>query len=197
MTNESSAKTFSEVIYLEPGFITDSYEKLTEDPVPIHVTKSCEGSGELSLGIIKGGATTKVEKQYSVSISKMYEKLLPQLLSFPEIDWQTKRDVDLPEMFWLEGVFGLSRSGLMRGDKELGSSAYYSFCPSLETRPRRDMPLATNDAYFTPGYDQLSRHALSMACAFAIRARLLVKLLYLDPNYPVGALMVGIKLGYI
>ena len=178
-------------IYIDTAFITDFYEKANRVSVPVRVVKKSNISGGLSAGLFgtgfNTGATMEEEKEFPISGRKMYDQLVGKLKKIPSIELRETKDAELPELFWVNGIFAMAQSSI--SDKPID---HYTFQPDLR-ETKRVMFLVLNDTYFSTGYDQLSRYGYSLSAGFGIHARLLVRLLYLDQHYPVGAPMVIIK----
>lgn len=180
------------VIYLDTAFITDLYEAARGIRVPIRVTRKSARSAEISGWILKGGASTEEEKEFPVTSRKMYEELDDVLGAFPKANLDTSKDVELPELFWTEGIFCGGRSSLTSGSEQIASTVIYRLQTSIGD-VKRFMNLVTCDSYFVSGYDQLSKYGYALTVGFGIRAQLLIRLLYLDKHYPVGAPMIIVK----
>ena len=181
------------IIYLDVEFITSFYEESKGITLPTRVTKTADfSSGISAAGFISLGASTKEQKEYPLDAHAMYDELRASLDVFPHVDLTQVKDSDLPEVFWLDGVFGMAQSSLKRGAQEITSAHYYQFVPSI-VRNDRFLNLATNDIYFSSGYDQLSKYGPALACDFAIQAKMLVRLLFYDDYYAVAAPVVILK----
>lgn len=180
------------LIYLDAAFITQTYESVKQISMPIRVVKKSNTSGGVSAGLIHAGASMEESREFPVSTGKMYDELADHLAQIPEVNLDGRKDDELPELFWTEGIFGGGHSTIERGSEVTASGIYFEFYTSLDNK-RRHMPLITNDAYFVSGYDQLLKYGYVLTVGFGIRAKLLIRLLFLDENYPVGAPMVIIK----
>ena len=109
-------------------------------------------------------------------------------------DIDSTDDGVIPELFWLEGIFGTSSSTMHRGDRVDGPVAFYLFIQGLGGGSKLHVNFIANDAYFCWGFDQLLRYGTSMACQFAIKARLLFSPTnFFDRYYPVCAPLIILK----
>ena len=126
------------------------------------------------------------EKEFPISSRKMYDELVEHLQKFPHFNLEKKHS-ELPELFWTEGFFGGGRSTVGESSADL----FRLQTTGKDARPL--MNLATNDAYFVSGYDQLSKYGFAFTVNFLIQAKLLVRLLCMDGDRVVGAPMVIIK----
>jgi hypothetical protein len=178
-------------IYIDTAFVVEFYERVKKTSVPTRVVKKSNVSGGISAGIFGAGfntgATMEEEKEFPIPARKMYDEILPKLEKLPEIKFEKANDSELPELFWVSGIFGMIQSSI--SDKSID---HYVFQISLKNK-KRIMFLVLNDVYFESGYDQLSRHGYALTAGFGIHAKLLVRLLYLDRYFPVAAPMVVIK----
>jgi hypothetical protein len=94
------------IIYLDTSFIVNFYESVKSIIVPVRVVKKTNVSGAVSGGFVSGGATMEEEKEFPIPSMQMYNELFTELQKFPLIDLE-KVSVDaIPELFWIEGVFG-------------------------------------------------------------------------------------------
>lgn len=180
------------LIYLDTSFIIESYESLKGVKVPIRVVKKANVSGSFSAGIVNGGATMEEEKEFSIPSKKMYDEPFPELVKIPLIDLERTKSKEIPELFWVEGVFGGSQSSITSGSETKASTDMFMYQNAIG-KPTRTIPLVTNDVYFVSGYDQLAKHGWALTCGFDIQARMLNRLLCIDKNRPIAAPMVIIK----
>jgi hypothetical protein len=180
------------IIYLDRGFIIELYEELKCTKVPVSITKKLNFSGELSAGFAKGGTSVEETKEFSISTRKMYNELGEHLDAIPIIDLDKTEDAELPELFWADGIFCGGHSTLRQGDERIASADLFRLQTSIGT-VKRWISLTTCDSYFVSGYDQLPKYGYALTVGFGIRAKVLVRLLYLDQHCPVGAAMVIIK----
>ena len=180
------------VIYLDTSFIVELYESVKGINVPVRVVKKANVSGGLSGGFISAGATMEEEKEFPIPSKKMYAELLSELEKFPLIDLEKIRSEEIPELFWVEGVFSGSHSSIMSGSETTSSTDIFLYQNAIG-KPTRTMPLVTNDVYFVSGYDLIANHGWALTCGFGIRARMLNRLLCLDKHRLIVAPMVIIK----
>lgn len=180
------------IIYLDTSFIVEFYESVKGISVPVRVVKKANVSGSFSGGFVSGGATMEEEKEFPIPSMKMYNELFSELEKFPLIDLEKVQSKEIPELFWVEGVFGGSHSSVVSGS-ETESSADIFLYQNAIGKPTRTMPLLTNDAYFVSGYDQIAKHGWALTCGFGIQARMLNRLLCVDKYQPIAAPMVIIK----
>ena len=180
------------VIYLDTSFVVELYESVKDIKVPVRVVKKANVSGVLSGGFISAGATMEEEKEFSIPSKKMYDELFSELEKIPLIDLEKIKSEEIPELFWIEGVFGGSHSSIMSGGDTESSTDVFLYQNAIG-KPTRTMPLLTNDAYFVSGYDQIAKHGWALTCGFGIQARMLNRLLCLDKHLPIAAPMVIIK----
>jgi hypothetical protein len=181
-----------DLIYLDTAFIVGMYESVKGVSVPIKVVKKSNLSGGFSAGIFSTGASMEEEKEFPISSRKMYDELVEHLEKFPLVDLEKLKNEDIPELFWIEGVFGGSQSSIISGSDTKSSTDIFLYQNAIG-KPTRTMPLLTNDAYFVSGYDQIAKHGWALTCGFGIQARMLNRLLCMDKRQPIAAPMVIIK----
>jgi hypothetical protein len=180
------------VIYKDTSFIVELYESAKGVAVPIRVVKRANVSGGVSGGFVSAGSTMEEEKEFSIPSRQMYQELRPELEKFPLLNLDTTHNQELPELFWVEGVFGGGRPSISDGANTIASTDLFQFYTSIGNVTRL-MPLVTNDAYFVSGYDQVAKHGWALTCGFSIQARILIRLLCVYEHIPIGAPMVIIK----
>jgi hypothetical protein len=180
------------VIYLDTSFVVELYESVKSINVPVRVVKKANVSGGLSGGFINAGATMEEEKEFPIPAKKMYAELSLELEKFPLVDLEKVKSEEIPELFWIEGVFGGSHSSIKSGSETTSSTDIFLYQNAIG-KPTRTMPLLTNDVYFVSGYDQIAKHGWALTCGFGIQARILNRLLCLDEDRPIAAPMVIIK----
>jgi len=176
------------VIYLDKGFIVEMYEKVYGKDAPSKYMKTTDVSLGIS-AIAKAGASLKETFEYPISSSSMYKKLDSNLSEIQEIDLQESDIRDLPDYFWMEGLFGIIS---MKSNQE--SIRRFNFSAAAE-KGEKQLFLATNDVYFSSGYDQLLGFAPSFADNYVVKAKMLLKSLGTTRNFSIAAPMVIIKQG--
>ncbi len=132
------------------------------------------------------------EKEFPIQSTKMYDELFSELEKIPLIDLEKVKNDEIPELFWIEGVFGGSHSSIVSGSETTSATDIFLYQNAIGN-PTRTMPLVTNDAYFVSGYDQIAKHGWALTCGFGIQARMLSRLLCLNKHRPIAAPMVILK----
>lgn len=181
-----TVKTY--LIYLDTEFIVELYESVKGITVPVRVVKKANVTGGFSAVFANAGATMEEEKEFPIPSKKMYYELLKELNEFPLIDLEKVKNDEIPELFWIDGVFGGSHSSVGPDSK-----ADVFLYQNAIGKPTRTMPLLTNDAYFVSGYDQIAKYGWALTCGFGIQARILNRLLCADKRQPIAAPMVILK----
>ena len=183
-----------ETIYLDSAFIIAEYEVVKKVVVPIRVTKKSAITGNLSAGFASSGSSVEEEKEFPISVRKMYSELTDHLSTYPYVDLDKVEDDALPEIFWTKALFCGGHHTQESSGKITGSADFFRLQTSIG-QVRRTMDLVTNDTYFSTGFDQLSKHGYAFYIGLILKAEVLVRVLYLDEHYPVGAPMIVTKLG--
>jgi len=151
----------SNVIYLDNAFIVEAYEKTFAKDAPTKYSKTTD----VSLGfdfIAKAGASLKETFEYPINTHAMYRQLHEQLNKIEEIVLSDSNIRELPDLFWMEGLFGVSSAS---SNKDNITRYIFSAAP---INGGKNLLLATNDVYFSSGYDQL----LSLAPNFTNQGHL-------------------------
>ena len=176
----------NEIIYLDNEFIVKKYsEKLGKD-APTRYTKTTDVSIGVNM-LAKAGASLKETYEYPISTLSMYEKLENNLDEIEILDLDKCDIKDLPNLFWIEGLFGIIS---MKSNQD--EIKRYNFSAASE-KENKHLFLATNDIYFSSGYDQLLNFAPSFADNFTIKARMLLKFLGNTRNFSIAAPLVVLK----
>jgi hypothetical protein len=172
--------------YLDNAFIVESYENIFNKGVPTKYSKTTDVSLGFNM-IAKAGASLKETFEYPMNTREMYNEIKPQLNQIPEISLLDSDIKNLPNLFWMEGLFGIAPS---RSSSD-GNIWRYSFSAEVD---KQKLFLATNDTYFSSGYDQLLG-LLHVVDQYAIKAKMLLKSLGNTPNFSIASPMVVIKTG--
>lgn len=172
-----------EIIYLDNSFIVEMYEKVFLKQAHTKYTKTTD----VSLGfefIAKTGASLKETFEYPLNTRQMYHQVQENLNYIDNIELNDSIINNLPDIFWMEGLFGIV---WMSSNND--NAKKYAFSAASENGGK-NLILATNDVYFSSGYDQLSNLASSFADSYVIRARMLIKFLGTTHNFSLGSPMV-------
>ncbi len=176
----------NEIIYLDNEFIVKKYsEKLGKD-APVRYMKTTDVSIGINM-LAKAGASLKETYEYPISTLNMYKQLENSLDEIDILDLNESDIRNLPNLFWMEGLFGIIS---MKSNKE--EIERYNFCAASE-KGKKQLFLATNDIYFSSGYDQLLNFASSFADNFTIKAKILLKFLGNTRNFSIATPLVVLK----
>jgi len=171
------------IVYLDNLYIVKEYERITGAKAPVKYSKTTDVNVGINFGA-KLGASLKETFEYPINTYEMFFNIIENLEKKETIKLDENTLSDLPDFFWLEGVFGLSSIGDSEERQNL-------FCVSQNLNM---IFLATNDVYFSSGYDQLL--TISKATyRYAIKAKILLKFLGKTPNFNIASPMVVIKTG--
>ena len=187
----------SPLIYLDTSFIVEVYEQVTDEPVPVRITKSENVSAGLSAGFVSGGATTTETKEFPVNTREMHNRVKKYLDEFPSIDLIATEDAALPECFWTKGVFGAAASQTTRGNEILHRESHFRLYSDLKEH-KKSLVLVTNDVYLATGYDQVQQHLAGSCQGFGVAVRGLFRFLAHDiMDAPICAPLVMYKEGNV
>lgn len=178
--------SLNDVIYLDNAFIVESYENLFGKEVPTKYSKTTDVSLGINM-IAKAGASLKETFEYPINTHEMHRKISKELEKVQEISLKTSNIRDLPDLFWMEGLFGIASSC----STDDGNIRRYSFRAEDN---KKILFLATNDIYFSSGYDQLL-NLMHVVDQYAIKAKMLLKFLGNTRNFSIASPMIVIKTG--
>ncbi len=181
----------SDVIYLDNSFVVDAYQKLRGKEAPIKYSKTTDVSAGINM-VVSTGASLKETFEYSINSYMMYDELLNDLKAISEITIDNNNIKNLPELFWMEGLFGIV--SITSNPNKPDEVKSYSFSAQDE-KENELIYLSTNNIYFSTGYDQLLANSVGFGNRFVIKARLLLKSLGTSGNLFIASPMVVIKLG--
>ncbi|MFA6137003.1 MAG: hypothetical protein WC667_02840 [Sulfurimonas sp.] len=173
-------------IYLDKAFIVELYEEYFGKEAPIKYSKTTDVSVGINV-VAKVGASLKETFEYSINTHEMYLKMKNELDKIEEISLKDCDIKNLPNLFWVEGLFGIASS---RSTDE-NNIWKYAFRAEADNKT---IFLATNDLYFSSGYDQLLNFT-HVVDKYAIKAKMLLKFLGNSQNYSLASPMVVIKTG--
>lgn len=173
-------------IYLDKAFIVEVYEKYFSKEAPIKYTKTTDVSTGINM-IAKVGASLKETFEYSINTYEMYLQINKELNKIEKVSLKDCNIKDLPDLFWIEGLFGIISS---RSTND-GNVWRYSFCAEADNKI---LFLATNEVYFSSGYDQLLNFT-HITDRYAIKAKMLLKFLGNSQNFSLASPMLIIKTG--
>ncbi|MCK9473067.1 hypothetical protein [Sulfurimonas sp.] len=173
-------------IYLDKAFIIELYEEHFGKEAPIKYSKTTDVSVGINV-VAKVGASLKETFEYSVNTHEMYLKLKDKLNTIEEISLKDNDIKDLPDLFWIEGLFGITQSSSTDENNVLK----FSFCAEVD---KKIIFLATNNVYFSSGYDQLLNFT-HVVHRYGIKAKMLLKFLGNSKNFSLASPMIVIKTG--
>ena len=102
----------------------------------------------------------------------MYTKIEDTLNKIDTIKVSDENYKNLPDIFWMEGLFGIMSSTSNSNKPNAKTNYFYSV---TEKDNSNFLCLSTNDVYFTSGYDQLLSQVESFSDHFIIEAKMLIK----------------------
>lgn len=181
----------SDVVYLDNAFVVEAYQKLHGKDAAVKYTKTTDVSLGLN-AIAKAGASLKESFEYPISTHSMYKKIHDKLNEISTIEVDKNNCRKLPDIFWMDGLFGIMQFTSRVGKPN--ESINYVFGAASKEKST-ELLLATNDVYFSSGYDQLIQNADSFADGFTIEAKMLLKFLGTSRNFSMASPMVVIKKG--
>ena len=180
----------SETIYLDNAFIIDAYQHIQKKDAAVKYTKTTDVSVGIN-AIAKAGASLKESFEYPISIHSMYTKIESELDKIATIKITDENYKNLPDLFWMEGLFGIMSSTSNSNKPNAKTNYFYS---ATEKESSNFLCLSTNDVYFTSGYDQLLSQAESFSDHFIIEAKMLIKSLGTNRNFTLASPMVVKKI---
>ena len=181
----------SEIIYLDNAFIVDAYQHIKKDKAAVKYTKTTDVSLGFS-AIVKTGASLKETFEYPISAHSMYEQIESKLDTIDMIELSDEIFQNLPDLFWIEGLFGIISSTKNSNQPNAKTNYFYS---AGNKEGSYNLFLTTNDVYFSSGYDQLLSQAESFADHFVIEAKMLIKYLGKTRNRTLASPMIVKKVG--
>lgn len=180
-----------DIIYLDNAFIVESYQKIYKKDAAVRYTKTTDVSFGMNF-VANAGASMKETFEYPITAHSMYQKLSKQLSKIELFELRDDNIKNLPEIFWMEGVFGITR--MRKTEEGVKGSSTYSFGVTGEDNTQ-NLFLATNDNYFSTGYDQLLSNAAGFADQFSIKVKVLIKFLGTTNSVSIATPLVMIKTG--
>lgn len=184
-------KIISEIIYLDNAFVVDAYQQIKDKDVAVKYTKTTDVSVGISV-LAKAGASLKESFEYPISAHSMYKEIEPNLNDVETIELTMKNYRNLPDLFWMEGLFGIASITQNSGKPNEIKSHFFS---AASTENKSNLCLSTNDVYFSSGYDQLISEVEGFSDHFIIKARMLLKCLGTTRNHSLASPMIIIKEG--
>lgn len=181
----------NENIYLDNAFIIDAYQNIQKENAAVKYTKTTD----VSLGInaiAKAGASLKESFEYPISIQSMYSKIEAELNKIDTIKITDKNYKNLPDLFWMKGLFGIMSSTSNSNKPNSKTNYFYS---ATEKESSNFLCLSTNDVYFASGYEQLLSQSESFSDHFVIEAKMLIKSLGRNRHFTIASPMVVKKIG--
>jgi hypothetical protein len=187
----------SSLIYLDTAFIVEAYEAVTGTQPPVTITKAEDVSATLSAGFISGGASTTETKEFPVSSGRMYERVRDEFKEFPSVDLLSAEYDQLPDYFWMTGIFGAAGSQVMQVTEVIHRESYFRLYSDLREH-KKSLILVVNDVYFSTGYDQIQKHLAGSCQGFGIAVKGLFKYLANDiMDAPICTPLVMMKEGNV
>ncbi len=178
-------------IYLDNAFIIEAYQHIQKKDVAIKYTKTTDVSVGLNI-IANAGASLKETFEYPISIQSMYNEIESTLNKIETINITNENYLNLPDIFWMEGLFGIMSS--TSNSHTVNEKTNYFFS-ATEKENSNFLCLTTNDVYFASGYDQLLSQAEGFSDRFIIEAKMLIKSLGRNKHFTIASPMVVKKIG--
>ncbi len=100
-------KIISKIIYLDNAFVVDTYQQIKDKDVAVKYTKTTDVSVGIS-ALAKAGASLKESYEYPISAHSMYKEIEPNLNNIETIELTMENYRNLPDLFWMEGLFGIA-----------------------------------------------------------------------------------------
>lgn len=182
-------KIISEIIYLDNAFVVDAYQQIKNKDVAVKYTKTTDVSVGIS-ALAKAGASLKESFEYPISAHSMYKEIESNLSNVETIELTMENYRNLPDLFWMEGLFGIASITKNSGKPNEIKSYFFS---AAATENKSHLCLSTNDVYFSSGYDQLISEAEGFSEQFIIKARMLLKFLGTTRNHSLASPVIIIK----
>lgn len=182
-------KIISEIIYLDNAFVVDAYQQIKNKNVAVKYTKTTDVSVGIS-ALAKAGASLKESFEYPISAHSMYKEIESNLNNVETIELTMENYRNLPDLFWMEGLFGIASITKNSGKSNEIKSYFFS---AASTENKSHLCLSTNDVYFSSGYDQLIREAEGFSEQFIIKAKMLLKFLGTTRNHSLASPVIIIK----
>ena len=179
----------NEIIYLDNAFIVDAYQQIKDKDVAVKYTKTTDVSVGINL-VAKAGASLKESFEYPISTHSMYKEIESNINEVENIDLTMENHRNLPDLFWMEGIFGIGSITKNSGKENEIKSYFFS---AASTENKSSLCLSTNDVYFSSGYDQLIGQAEGFSEQFVIEAKMLLKSLGTTRNHSLASPIVILK----
>ncbi len=184
-----------EIIYLDKEFIIKEHEK-THKQAPIKYTKTTIVQAGINFGASIGG-TLRESFEYNLKIEDMWIKAKENLNNnYPSILLSELNDNHAVDIFWVDGIFGISKSTTRTGTEIVDS--YYTYAISQEECGYdNQLDVILDSSYLTSGYSQLLFSGNSTINGFKIKVKMLMKILgTVDKNKYLLTPLVIEKIGY-
>ncbi len=146
---------FTRIVYLDPSLISEAYTEITGASPITRVTRSQEVAGKASAGVFGIAGTTRESREFAVSTTQMFNKIEKTLREYPVRE--SLSDTAPVDPFWVRGFLGVGAHSQTNGPEVL-KELYQFMISDAERVSSKLFCLATNDSYFTSGYDQFAEH---------------------------------------
>ena len=172
-----------DIVYLDNLFVVKEYERITGTKAPIKYSKTTDVNAGINFGA-KLGASLKESFEYPIDTYEMFMQIEDTLKEINTITLTEDALLELPDFFWMEGLFGVSYIESKQERQNM----------FVASQNRNMFFLATNNVYFSSGYDQILNisNAIDRYC---IKAKMLLKFLGKTPNFNIASPMIVIKTG--
>ena len=185
----------NEIIYLDKDYIISEYEK-THNKAEIKYTKSTTVQAGINIGASLGG-TLSESFEYNMRVQDMWTECKNEIDKIGKcIKLDNLHSNECMDIFWIEGLFGITKVTTSRSDKIIDS--YYTYVLGQENCDcGKQVDVVLDSSYFTSGYNQLINSGNSSISGFKIKAKMLIKILgTVDKNKYILTPLVIEKIGY-
>ena len=164
-----------EIIYLDKEFIIKEHEK-THKQAPVKYTKTTIVQAGINFGASIGG-TLRESFEYDLKIEDMWIKAKKKLKNnYPTIILTELNNNQTADIFWVDGILGISKNTTRLGGKTVDS--YYTYVISQEECGcDNQLDVILDSSYLVSGYSQLLSSGNSKINGFKIKAKMLMKTL--------------------
>jgi hypothetical protein len=173
---------FTSIIYLDPAMISLAFEELKGVAPVTRITRREDLAGSIGAGVFRLGGTSSESKEFAVSSAQMFFTVESQLREFPKL---TVSEVfERRDLFWIDAVLGIGEQNVKRKEEILHAVRYFVLADDLK-KPGRYLDLATNDAYFTSGFDRMADFKETLGSHIWEPVEALLRPIYSNPTVDV------------
>lgn len=147
---------FTRIVYLDPSLVSEAYTEIKAKSPVTRITRSQDLAGSVGAAGFRIGGTMKESREFSTSSTQMFFEIEQDLRTYPVVTAPADAHTSTP--IWVQGFFAAGKHMGLK-EEEVQKELNQFMVASNDRDPAKIFWLATNQLYFSSGYDRLAADA--------------------------------------